>query len=511
MALPSSAKRHPSADSTRDRVPSNAIGGGGGAQIFAAFDDLRRARPTELAVLDAADGAHVDRDGLARLVDRASRSIAASGVAEPFGDGGARVAALQLDNGAELIAAVLACWRDGIVPFPLDAEMPLGEVSAHLERVGLPGVLRGAGLTPARLTEALPGTRPGAGVGAHGRSRLPTGTALLRMTSGTTGLARAVAATGDSLLADVEQIVATMGIHERDRNLAAVPLSHCYGFDNVVLTLATLGCPAVVVRDLTPRHLLQAARRGGASVFPAVPFLVDLLARAPAGGSPGWPELRLVVSAGALLPVETRERFAARFGARPRVLYGSTECGGIAFDRDGSADVPGGCVGVPLRDVTVEIDAELDGVGRVRVRSRAVAADFAPPATTDAERATLSNGCFLTPDLARLDECGRVHLLGRVSEVINIGGRKVFPAEVEAVIRRIPGVREVAVVGVRRSAASDAVRAIVAASVEVDRAAVVAACGAALAGYKVPREIDFVPELPSTARGKIDRKALGSR
>jgi acyl-coenzyme A synthetase/AMP-(fatty) acid ligase len=394
--------------------------------------------------------------------------------------------------------------------------MPAPEVARHLERIGLPGSLRGPGLTASRRELGAP-IGPGAARARGPRAQpappvLPPGTALLRMTSGTTGEPRAVAASAESLLADVENITATMGIHERDRNLVAVPLSHCYGFDNVVLTLATLGCPAIVVRDLTPRHLLRAARRGGASVFPAVPFLVDLLARAPAGGSPRWPELRLVISAGALLPVESRERFAARFGVRPRVLYGSTECGAISFDRAGSADLPEGCVGEALDGVSISLRDAARGVGRVVADSRAVASALVPSATTRKgralERDILAPGRFVTPDLARLDDRGRLQLLGRVTEVINVGGRKVFPAEVEQVIRRIAGVSEVAVVGVRRSTATEAVRAVVIASPEVDRTAVVGACAAALASYKVPRVVDFVAELPRNRRGKIDRRAL---
>src|SRR6185295_10082762 len=181
------------------------------------------------------------------------------------------------------------------------------------------------------------------------------------------------------------------------------------------------------------------------------PFLLDVLSRSPSASEALWPELRLVVSAGAPLGIDTRECFAARFGLRPRTFYGATECGGIAFDRSGAADLPEGCVGSPLDGVSIALADAEDGVGRVLVRSASVAALYLPSPVGDPAAATIGDGWFLTADLGRLDEGGRVHLLGRVDDAINVGGRKVFPAEVERVIRAIGGVRDVAVIGIDRA------------------------------------------------------------
>jgi len=481
----------------------------GGSRFAAAFEHLRRASGDSMAVLDVGAERAATRDQLARLAESAAEALARSG-APPSPARTATAVAIRIPNSAELIAAVFGCWAAGRVPLPLDAELADAEAGGICRRLGVARVLSDAG--GARCAE-LP--VDGAALA------LPPDTALLKLTSGTTGEPRAVALTGDALSAGVAQIASTMGIEAGDRNLVPIPLAHSYGFDNVVLTLGTLGCPAVLVRDMTPQSLVAAGRAARATVLPAVPFLLDVLSRSRAAAGALWPELRLVISAGAPLPAETRERFASAFGVRPRTFYGATECGGIAFDREGAGDAPDGCVGSALDGVAIELDEADDGVGRVRVRSRSTATAYvsgAPPADAtatgddgDAARdadTAIGPGWFLTADLARIDERGRLHLVGRAGDVVNVGGRKVFPAEVERVIRAIPGVRDVAVVGVARSAVADALRAVVVADGEVDRERVVRACEAALARYKVPRSVEFRADLPRNARGKLDRRAL---
>src|SRR5690606_7261197 len=142
---------------------------------------------------------------------------------------------------------------------------------------------------------------------------------------------------------------------------------------------------------------------------------------------------RRVISAGAPLPASARERFAAALGVRPRTFYGATECGGIAFDREGDGSLPDGCVGTPLDGVRIVLeDADEDGVGRVCVRSASAARGYHPaPTGLAADDVVLGNRRFRTADLARRDEHGQLHLVGRVLDVVHVGGRKGYPAEIE--------------------------------------------------------------------------------
>lgn len=462
--------------------------------LAAAFAEVRRRDPGALAILDSDRKRRLVRDDLARDAATAGRLL------EGFVPG--TILAVQVPNGAAFFAAILACWERDLVPMPVDHDVAAPALDELCRTTGAVAVLH-ADAEDRLLVRAA--ARDDSGTVA-----MPAGVALLKVTSGSTGEPRAVVLEADALLAGVAQIVSTMHLEPGDRNLVTIPLAHSYAFDNVVLTLVRDGMPAVLARDLTPRRLLAVAREAGVTVLPTVPFLIDVLARARTAGT--LPSLRRVISAGAPLPATARERFAAAFGVRPRTFYGATECGGIAFDRDGDGELPDGCVGAPLDGVRLSLeDADDDGIGRVRVSSASVATGYLPELGSKAGEDVLRRGRFRTADLGRFDSRGRLQLVGRVHDVVNVGGRKVYPAEVERAIRAVPGVLDVVVTGVARSAVADALRAVVAAEPQVTRAQIAAACEQRLARYKVPRSIELVPELPRTGRGKIDRRALDAR
>lgn len=451
--------------------------------LYERFEALRRDAPDADAVLDVDRGESLSRDDLARLVDRVEASVGAAAR-------GSGVVAIQSANGPELIAAILAGWRAGVVPLPIDRERAIADIEDLAGSLGIGVVLRGRELAPHRVEVAAQAPP------------LPGGVSLLKLTSGSTGEPRAVAVSGEALEIGVSQICSTMGIGPGDRNLATLPLAHSYGFDNVLGTLTTIGTPAVLVSDLVPRNLFSVIRATRVTVWPAVPLLLDVLTRSAAAGEAPLGDLRLVVSAGAPLAATTRERFAARFHLRPRTFYGATECGGIAFDREGTSDVPDGCVGRPLDGVTLDLVDEEEGVGRIRVSSRSTAVATLPSATDE-----IGRGSLLASDLGRIDDDGRLHLLGRVGEFVKIHGHKVHPIEVERAIRAIPGVRDAVVVPYERSQVSEGLRAIVACD-GLDRAAIVRGCEKVLPLFKVPRSIEVRAEIPRNERGKVDRRRL---
>ena len=462
--------------------------------LAAAYARVRRLEAGALAILDSDRRRWVSRDDLAREAEAAGRLL------DGFAPG--TILAVQVANGPGFFAAILACWERDLVPMPVDHDVAAPALDELCRNTGAVAVLH-ADAEDRLLVR-------GADREDSGTVAMPAGVALLKVTSGSTGEPRAVVLAADALLAGVAQIVTTMQLEPADRNLVTIPLAHSYAFDNVVLTLLRDGMAAVLARDLTPRRLLSVAREASATVLPTVPFLIDVLARAKPSGA--LPALRRVISAGAPLPATARERFAAAFGIRPRTFYGATECGGIAFDREGDGELPDGCVGAALDGVHLALeDADEDGVGRVRVSSASVAAGYLPEPLAGAGDDVLGRGRFRTADLGRLDGRGRLHLGGRVHDVVNVGGRKVYPAEVERVIRAVPGVLDVVVTGVARSSVADALRAVVAAEPQVTRADIAAACEQRLARYKVPRSIEIVGELPRTGRGKIDRRALDAR
>lgn len=441
-----------------------------------AFERLCRKDPDALAVLQADTGEEWTRRDLARAAEECERRLA------PEPD---RVIGLHLPGGPGFLAELLAAWRLGRTVIPLDAELPPETARQVAEDLGAGLLIEEQG-----LRALSPRLAPASGF-------------LIKVTSGSTGRPRGVELTSAALEAGVQQIVATMGLRAEDRTLVAIPLAHSYAFDNAVLTLFLLGSPIILVKDRTPARFARLFRESGATVWPAVPVFIDLLGRAPRVEPEAFRACRLVISAGAPLALGARERFAERFGVRPRNFFGSTECGGISFDREGTAGIAEGCVGTPLEGVSLSLEgANGDGIGRVRVHSASVGKGYLPDAAPD-----LDGSSFLTGDLARLDDAGRVHLVGRVGDMINVGARKVHPAEIESFLLGLPGVADAVVVAAERGSSSEALRAVVAGNgLRAD--ALRQSCEAHLAAWKVPSRIEIRASLPRNARGKIDRNAL---
>jgi acyl-CoA synthetase (AMP-forming)/AMP-acid ligase II len=330
------------------------------------------------------------------------------------------------------------------------------------------------------------------------RVEVPPSTVLLKLTSGTTGIARAIRFTAEQLAADCHHICETMGITHCDLNFAAIPLSHSYGFSNLITPLLIYGVPMVVTDDRFPRAMHAAMEQTGATVFPGTPIFFQHLVDLPVGVPR---QLRLCISAGAPLSMAVWEKFKARFGLGIHVFYGSSECGGIAFDRDGVLRCDG-FVGQPMSGVSVRVCEEAN---RIEVRSAAVGEGYFP----DEDLEVLSDGRFVPGDLARLDESGLV-LAGRASEFINIGGRKLNPVEVEQRLSTLPGVRQVVVFGVPSAQRGEEPVACVAGE-GIDPASLLKEFARALPPWQVPRDIWVVAELPVNERGKISRRTLAER
>jgi long-chain acyl-CoA synthetase len=165
---------------------------------------------------------------------------------------------------------------------------------------------------------------------------------------------------------------------------------------------------------------------------------------------------------------------------------------------------------LPGTDVDLRSDGSDWGPGRVFVRGPAVALGYASVGETSAETdAAFVDSGFLTGDLGQIDTAGRLTLVGRVSSFINVAGRKVDPAEVEAVLRSMPGVADVVVIGVPCDARGERVAACVRpVSGPLSEVEVRAFCAARLAAHKVPRHVANVTQWPVDARGKVDRRAM---
>ena len=340
---------------------------------------------------------------------------------------------------------------------------------------------------------------------------MPEATAVLKLTSGSTGLPRAVAMGARELAADTIQIMSTMGIRPGDVTLAVIPLTHSYGIGSCLIPLLLAGTPLAFPTCALPAAIAHTLAGARVAHFPAVPAMVRTLATLP--GLPGLPELRVCLTAGAPLAPRDAGAFHAATGHKAHVFYGCSECGGISYDRSSDPVHSEGSVGTPMDRVAVTVvDDEGRAVpagieGRVLVSSRAVALGVVPgPAEVD----TLAPGRFLSGDLGVLDGGGRLTLTGRVAEFLNVAGKKVHPEEVRRVIEALPGVRSAVVAGLADPHRGQLVAALVAVEpgTLLTVHAVLAACRTRLAPHKVPRRIVIVDELPTSERGKLRKDVV---
>jgi long-chain acyl-CoA synthetase len=206
------------------------------------------------------------------------------------------------------------------------------------------------------------------------------------------------------------------------------------------------------------------------------------------------------------MPSGIARQFRRTYGQPVHAFYGSSECGGICYDREGGA-AERATVGTPVEGVQITLrasDQASSGAGMVVVESAAVGDTYLPEPD-----ARLGGGRFETCDVGAW-RGGELVLLGRADRVINVRGHKVDPLEIERVLAGLDGVEEAVVIGVTsRNGRDDVVRAVIACpSGQLTYQHVVAWCRQRLADHKVPRSVVIVEALPRTSRGKIDRSLL---
>jgi acyl-coenzyme A synthetase/AMP-(fatty) acid ligase len=432
--------------------------------LLELWTGIARSAPSAVAVADRESR----RDWTRADLDRAAAEMAGS---LPRGRAGRAMAgrrvAMAVPNGAEWFQVFLALLGAGASPVPVDPSEPEGAqrglaASAGASHLWSAGALHSLG-TPLR--------------------RAPPGECLVKLTSGSSGAPKALSVTHAQLTADGRQICESMGIGPADANLAAIPLGYSYGLGNVVAPLLIQGSRAVCIAGALPHGVAAAVRESGATVFPAVPPMLRALVDSDVAAS-ALAGMRLVISAGSPLSPELARAFAGKFGILVHGFYGTSETGGIAYDRTGAATLEGRSVGTPLSGVTVRAAAS----GRVRVASRAVA----------------GRGSFSPADRAAVSDAGELVLLGRTDRMVKIAGRRVDLGEVEAALRSVPGVRDA-------FACMDApAGAPLGAAVATDRAAaeIRRALRERIAPWKVPERIAVLAEFPVTARGKTDAARL---
>ncbi len=466
--------------------------------------------------------AAADRDRPAIIVPDVSRSVTFAQALEETAAVARALASARLPASPCLIAhagnhrafvpLLLAALDAGAAVILLDGDASAAQADDLARALGadaivVPAVPAGADVHP--LAAGL-GWRRGPAAPEPQWRRAGDRGVVLKLTSGSTETPRAVVATEANLVSDVEQISEAMDIRSTDVNLAAIPMSHSYGLGNLVLPLIVQGTPLVLRPRFSPRDVAADVAAFGVTTLPGVPYVFEHLHRH--GQLDALRGVRRLITAGAPIPPATVDEVQRRTGRRLHSFYGTSETGGISYDAsDDVRDPP--TVGQPLPRTTIELRAGpyADGAGRVFVRGPAVAARYAIDDDALAAGSGFRDGGFLTGDLGRIDARGRLTLSGRVSPFINVAGRKVDPAEVEAVLRAMPGIADAIVVGAPCDHRGEMVIACVRARQDgLSVLDVRAFCASRLAAHKLPRRLAILSSWPVDARGKVDRRALAA-
>ncbi|HZU45857.1 MAG TPA: FadD7 family fatty acid--CoA ligase, partial [Mycobacterium sp.] len=461
--------------------------------------------------------------GLLLLVDELAGTLVRGGLRP-----GDRMA-LRAHSSAEFVIGLLAGSRAGLVVVPLDPALPVVEQHARITAAAVRVVLVAAGDTNESPFPCWPISLSDNAVQLDTTTALspaiaaPDGLrpddAMIMFTGGTTGSPKMVPWTHDNIACSVRGVIATYGLGPQDATVAVMPLFHGHGLIAALLsTLASGGTVLIPAAGRFSAHTFwDDVRAAGATWFTAVPTIHQiLLERTTTGGPRGRPQLRFVRSCSAALSAELAQALRTEFAAPVLSAYGMTEATHQVTSTRDDQPVTTGLVG---RSSGADIRIVGDGgrpcppqdVGEVWLRGRTVVRGYlANPAAT---AQTFTDGWLHTGDLGSLSEAGELTLRGRIKELINRAGEKISPERVEAVLSSHPNVAEAAVYGVADPLYGETVAAVVVPScagpVSADELA--AFCRERLAPFEVPASFQVTDELPHTAKGSVDRRAVAER
>lgn len=338
----------------------------------------------------------------------------------------------------------------------------------------------------------------------------------LAYTSGTTGTPKGVLLSHRSRALTFLAMAAEYGCFGQDDHfLALAPMCHGAGFVFACATLFFGGTTSLLASGDPEATLARLTAGDVTGVFMVPTHFSRLFALPqPVLDAHRNHRLRAIISNAAALPQPMKERTIAQFGdGLLHETYGSTEAGIVTNIRPDDQLRKPGSVGLPFANMEIELRGEDGGI----VAPGAVGELFCRGPTTfngywnraDATAETLVDGWVTVADMATRDADGFIAIVDRKKDMVVTGGMNVYPKEIETVIAALPGVREVAVVGLPDAEWGERLHAfVVPDTMPPSEATIAAACRAHLAGYKQPRGLSFIAELPRNAGGKVLKREL---
>lgn len=475
---------------------------------------------------------------LSREVDQVAALLTSIGVGE--GD----AVGFMITKRPEVVTGFLACARIGAIYAPINFKLHPDRVRDQLRTARIRTVFTEKAFDELLrlLLPELPDPRRIVYVGGKGRygdtayeqaegteitvpltAARPDLPCYYNYTSGTTGRPKGAVTTHAQILANGWQTIDALGFAEDDVFLGMFSVfAHPHElFHRSIL----VGGPFVILDTMSPRVIARSVEKFGVTWMMAVPSFYEMMldyAAAPGSGREGTGAdlsgLRILESGGAWVGAETLARMEEAFSGSFLPVWGCTEATGVALANglmvDGERRRRPGATGLPVPGYEVQVvddkgrEVAAGEVGELRIRGESVVEGYVNnPEETEA---LFREGWYHTQDLVTQDADGFVRFVGRRSEMLKIGGIRVYPLEIEGVIKEHPDVRDVVVVRAEERVRGEIARAVVTTvpGSDLDARKLQQYCRARLAVYKVPRIVEFWAEIPKLPNGKIDKRAV---
>ncbi len=435
-------------------------------------------------------------------------------------DSGATVALVWEKTVAAVLAAQPSTGVRTVVAMDLSRDLP--RLKRWMLRLPVPAARKTRASLRSKVPAGLPrwhrlvaSTPPLAG--NHPGPR-PTDTALLQYTGGTTGTPKAAVLTHRNLVANAEQGRAWTGAQDATEVIYAVlPFFHAFGLTLCLGYAGRVAATLVVFPKFDAETVLAAQRRRPGTFLPAVPPMLDRLVTAAEAKGSDLTSFRYALSGAMALPRATAERWEALTGGLVIEGYGMTETSPVALGNPLSDQRRPGALGLPFPSTDIRVvdqedptrDVPVGATGELLIRGPQVFTGYWQRPDETAHQ-LLEGGWLRTGDIVQVGPDGFVVLIDRIKEMIVTGGYKVYPSQVEDQLRTMPGVRDVAVVGVPGGDLGEKVVAALVLEIgqHVDLAAVRAWCEERVARYALPRELVILTELPRSQIGKVLRRVV---
>lgn len=342
--------------------------------------------------------------------------------------------------------------------------------------------------------------------------------ALLQYTGGTTGISKAAMLTHYNLYSNAAYTSLSFPMTKDDVSLCVLPLYHIYGMTATMNSAIYSGAKLVLLPKFHVEEVMKTIQDQKVTLFCAVPAIYIAIINNPKAEKFDMHSVRLCMSGGAGLPAAVRDKFMKMTGGNLVEGYGLSEASPVTHCNPlHGGSVKESSIGLAVTETEAKV-VDIDDhsitlkpgeVGELAVKGPQVMKGYwNNPSETER---VLKDGWLFTGDIAKMDDEGYFYIVDRKKDMINVGGLKVYPREVEEVLFKHSAIKEAAAIAIPDSFSGEVVKAFVVLKEPSDKITekeVIAYCSTMLAKYKVPKQVEFVDELPKTLIGKVLRREL---